>query len=105
MKIFFYDADTEAQRDEYEGDLDEAINEFYELSDVKGSFFGLVNETGKVVQFAWMDDDKWTIDIPLPEQGGSLSRYGDYELCQQVIIDYFNGISPELLAGLKFEKF
>ena len=104
MKIFFFDADNGARRDDYECDLDEAINAFYELSDVKGSFLGLVNESGKVVQFAWLDDDKWVIDIPLPERGGSLSKLGDYEMCQQIIIDYFNGISPESLDGLEFEK-
>jgi len=105
MKIFFSDSETGARRDAYEADLDEAIDVFYELSDLKGSFFGLVNDSGKIVQFAWMDNDKWTINIPLPERLGALHKFGDYETCQQVIIDYFNGISPELLDGLEFEEF
>ncbi len=105
MKVFFSNSDTGAKRDDYEANLDEAINEFYELSDSIGSFFGLVNNSGKIVQFAWMDDDKWTINIPLPERGGALHKFGDYETCQQVIIDYFNDISPEILEDLEFEAF
>lgn len=105
MKVFFSDAETGAHRDDYEANLDEAINVFYELSDTEGSFMGLVNHIGKIVQFAWTDDDKWTINIPLPERGGALYKHGDYETCQQVIIDYYNGKSPELLNGLKFEAF
>lgn len=105
MKVFFLDNKTGAGRDDYDADLNEAINVFYTLSDTLGSFFGLVNDSGEIVQFAWIDDDKLLINIPLPERDGALHKYADYATCQQVIIDYYHGKSPELLDDLMFKRF
>jgi len=65
MKIFLYDSETDYKVDNYEVDLEEALDEFYALSDEDGSFFG-VTDNNTILQFAWEGDDKWLVDIYYP---------------------------------------
>lgn len=91
MVSFMYDKETENGFDEEVLSLEEAIEEFYYLSDEDGSFFGLVSENRQVIQFSWEKEDIWNVDIPLKstfqsdDTRTSLQKYANYDECINII--------------------
>ena len=99
MKIFYYDAETENNfvGDEKIKNIDEVIEDFFYLSDIDGSFFGLISENKQVIQFSWEKDDIWSVDIPLKSTfesddiRTSLQKYANYDECINIIENtYYN---------------
>ena len=99
MKIFLYDSETDYKVDNYEVDLEEALDEFYALSDEDGSFFG-VTDNNTILQFAWEGDDKWLVDIPVEPGIFSLEKYASYDECVDLIKSFYQGKNPAGIAGL-----
>ncbi|MFH6951368.1 hypothetical protein ACHRV6_22965 [Flavobacterium sp. FlaQc-51] len=69
MKLFFYDYVTEEGFDSNEPmntDLDTALDIFYELNDEENNFFGLIDDSEKCIQFMFISEDNWLVDIPIP---------------------------------------
>lgn len=100
MTVYLYDAEYDYELQDEELNLQEALKEFYELSDGDGSFFGIKTET-KTTQFAWVADDKWLVDIPYDmEKRICLQKYADYDECVEIIKSVFSGIAPDKLIGL-----
>ena len=99
MNIFLFDAETEAERDDYECDLDEAINEFYELSDADGSFLGINTYDNRIIQFLYQNDDEWLLDIPSKDnpQEEFFQRLVTYDKCVEIITSLFNGITVDTI--------
>jgi hypothetical protein len=111
MKYFFYDAtDDEYDDDESNdgfksnGTIDEILQSFYDLSEEAGSFLGLENEQGLVLQFMRNSDDKWLIDIPEAEKEGSWQKYADYDECVSLIEDFYNE-KPVDITKFTFESY
>ncbi len=100
MEIFLNDAGNDYELQDEELNLEEALTEFYELSDEEGSFFGIKTEK-KTIQFAYVDEDKWLIDIPYDMKNFiCLQKYSTYEECTKIINSIFNGKQPEEIKGL-----
>jgi hypothetical protein len=96
MKYFYYDVtdydyDDEDESNEFEDDgtLDEILQSFYDLSEEDGSFLGLENEQGKIIQFMWNDNNNWLVDIPKIEKEGSLQKHADYDECVALIKKFY----------------
>ncbi len=100
MKIFLYDAETDYKETDYEVELDIALDEFYELSDTDGSFFGVMDNNDKILQFAWEGDDKWLVDIPIEPGKYSLQKYVSYDEGVDLIKGYYQGKNLTEIAGL-----
>ena len=104
VSCFFFDA-VSGERvdsdDPIEMDFEEAIKQWAELSREPGSFFGMLCEAMPTVQFLW-DDDGITIDIPLPEKRGSLSKVAEVGECRSIIESVFAGSDPTKMGGLHF---
>lgn len=100
MKIFLYDTETDYEAINDEADLEKALEKFYELSDEDGSFFGVSNNNDIVIQFAWVDDNKWLVDIPIEVGKYSLQKYANYDECVDLIKSFYQGKSITKIAGL-----
>jgi hypothetical protein len=83
--------------------LQEAMDEFENLSDSEGCFFGLIDESGNIVQFMWNADHSLTVDIPRPAQGGSLKKQASFDECLALLASFGNGIHVNRIPGLTFE--
>ncbi len=99
MIVFLYDSELEYELLDEELHLNEALTEFYELSEIEGSFFG-VKTLGEVIQFSWEDVDKWLIDLPNPPSFLNFQRYANYDECVETIKIVFNGVSPKEVKNL-----
>lgn len=105
MRCFFFDAllgTSIASSDAIEVNCPEALHHLNALSHEPGSFFGVVRSTSPVVQFFWDEADQVSIDIPLPDKGGSMTKPSNLEECQQIVSRMFSGADPTKLAGLNF---
>lgn len=101
MKYFLNDEKIEYSIDEpIHGELENVLTEFYELTEDDGSFLGLENDDGKILQFAWEGDDKWLVDIPYSESMTTLQKFASYDECVQIIKDVFRGQRFEDIEGL-----
>lgn len=104
MKIFYYDAYKDEgieSKKTTEASKERAIKYFFELTDFDGTFFGVINDEEKVVQFAWQDDNKWLVDIPYDIANYmSLQKYATYEKCVNIIKAVYSGTPPEKINGL-----
>ncbi|MCX2583698.1 hypothetical protein [Pedobacter sp. MR22-3] len=88
MKIFLFDPEYDYELEDYDASLEEAIEAFYDLPDVKGTFFGLFDNDNRFVQFAWNAQDEWLIDIPsdsFETTKKSFQLYGSYDKCIKII--------------------
>ncbi|NTE03126.1 hypothetical protein G6M26_41500 [Agrobacterium tumefaciens] len=93
MKIFLFDPEYDYELEDYEANLEEAIEAFYDLPDVEGTFFGIFDRNNRFVQFAWKSQDKWLIDIPsdsFETTGESFQLYGSYNECIKIINTLFD---------------
>jgi hypothetical protein len=111
MKYFFYDVtddeyDDDESNDGFEDDgtIDEILQSFYDLSEEDGSFLGLENEQGQVLQFMWNSNDDWIVDIPEMEKEGSWQKHADYDECVMFIEDFYNE-KPIDTSNFVFESF
>jgi hypothetical protein len=105
MKCFLFDAllgRSIESADAVEMDCSEAMSEWDSLSNVPGSFFGLSCPSYPTIQFMWEESDHVTIDLPLPEKGGSLTKQSGYDECRKIIEGIYDGDNPMTIAGLHF---
>jgi hypothetical protein len=92
MNLFFQDYITDegiASNDPIVADLDTAIDIFYELNDEEDNFFGLIDDSEKCIQFMFISEDKWLVDIPIPPDFNNLQKYATYEECVSIIKETF----------------
>ena len=99
MIIFLYNVESGYGLDDIDLELEEALTEFYELSDEKGSFFGIKTDNG-IIQFAWNGVDKWLLDLPNPPSFLNPQRYANYDESVEIIKSIFKGVLPENIDGL-----
>ena len=99
MKIFLYDAESDYELQDEELNLEQAITEFYELSDIKGSFFGIKN-VPKTIQFAWEEEDKWLVDVLYDMKNFiCLQKYASFDECVEIIKSLFDGQASDKIEG------
>lgn len=84
MNIFSYNPKTDNSLEE-DLDLEQALAEFYYLTAIEGSFFGIVDSEEKCIQFAWLSKDKFLVDIPNPPDFINYQKYAGYEECVEMI--------------------
>ena len=104
MKVFFNDIETDKEihsSEPIELNLEEAINELFELSESDGSFIGFYAIDNSIIQFMW-ESDSILIDIPVPEQQGSLQKNVEFNECIEMIKQIYSGTKPSDIEGLTF---
>jgi len=104
MKVYLYDSETEYDFDDMinddDTDLETAIEEFYELSEEEGSFLGIITPDNRIIQFAYVDNNKWILDIPSKDNPQDFyQREVTYDACVQIIKSVFSGTSIDEIKG------
>ncbi|MCF6348446.1 MAG: hypothetical protein L3J20_09130 [Flavobacteriaceae bacterium] len=99
MIIFLYSVEGDYELKDEDLNLEESLTEFYELSDEKGSFFGVKTKNG-IIQFAWENENKWLVDLPNPPSFLNLQRYASYDECVEIIKSIFKDVLPENIEDL-----
>jgi hypothetical protein len=105
MRCFLFDAAlgrSIESSEPIEMDCSEALSEWDGLSNEPGSFFGIESAHHPAVQFMWEDADRVTIDVPVPDMGGSWTKQSDYDECCKVIKSIWDGESPMSTPELRF---
>lgn len=94
MRIFYQDYYTDEgidANDPIEADLEFALELFYELTDNEDNFFGIINDNnGKSIQFMYVEQDTWLVDIPAIDKKGAWQQHTDYDGCISLIQDFYN---------------
>ncbi|MDP9196765.1 MAG: hypothetical protein M3O22_08410 [Pseudomonadota bacterium] len=105
MKIFYCDYGT-GKDVEAENPLsvspEEALDLFADLSPCEGSFFGVIDTEDRTIQFMWNEDMTLHLDIPQPENNGSLTGTVSFEDAETIILDISKGKDPATIGGLVF---
>ncbi len=108
MNIFFHNiADNlEVETDEpLFGSLEQAVEIFHNLPDYDGSYLGLVNTDGNVVQISKYDRFLFLIEIPIYEQQGAYSVLFTYFQVMDLLAKLYQGFDPYDIPGLNFDKY
>lgn len=80
----------------------EVLDEWDNLSRARSSFLGLAPPGFPAIQFYWDDDSSVCVDIPFPEQAGSLTKQATFEECAAIIEAILRGEDPREVPGLQF---
>jgi hypothetical protein len=108
MKVFLYDSVTEYKFDDTEDngdtDLETAIEEFYELSEDEGSYFGFVT-TDRIIKFYYGTYNNLFINIlDKDNQQNFDKRQIDYDDCIEIIKSVFTNVSIKEIIDNKITK-
>ena len=90
MKYNVYDVDVGYEING-DGDLNKILDEFGKLF-IEDSFFTLINDQDKILQFLLLGSDKWIADIPDMEIDLILQKEIDYSECIILINDFYNDV-------------
>jgi hypothetical protein len=105
MKCFLFDAALGrniSSTEPIEMNCDQVLSEWDGLSRASGTFLGIVNLPGQVLQFMWEESEMVLIDVPLLEKGGSLTKESSFEECRELITRIYKGENPLSLSDLRF---
>jgi len=100
MKIFSSDLEDDIDISTDVLTEEEIINNFYELYDEQGSFWGIEDNAGKVLQFYWLYDETWLVDIPVPPDFINYQKKADYEECVLIIKNILKEKKINPIAGM-----
>jgi hypothetical protein len=108
MNIYYQDYYTDEginANNPKEADLEFALELFYELTDEEGSFFGITDTNNtKCIQFIFVEQDDWIVDIPDMDKEGSYQKHADYDACVHLIEKFYNGEAIDT-SGFIFQAF
>jgi hypothetical protein len=86
--------------------LEVALQEIEKLPfTVRDNFIGFINEKGETIQFPRFEKDKWSIDVPVFENGKFAYSLNDAKLTTEKVKDivkkFFVGENWQSLCNLK----
>ena len=92
IKMFWNDSELNigvASSDAIEAPLSSVLDKFYELSEAENSFLGLKKSDNDIIQFAYLREDIWLVDIPVMAERGSYMKECEYQDCVDIIRSYY----------------
>lgn len=108
VRVFYYDEETGDTIDSLHPEIcskQKALSLFTVLSEARGSFFGLVDQNGNVLQFICLNDDKWRVDKPIPKEKGAYFCEASWNTCKKLIECIYDNVPIENYVYLEFELF
>jgi len=100
MKIFSSDLEEDLDISKNRLSAEEIIKNFYELYDEQGSFWGIEDDDGTILQFYWLQDDIWLVDIPVPPTFINYQKKADYEECTLIIKNILKEKKVHTISGM-----
>lgn len=82
-----------------------ALEEFDNISGCAKCFIGFIDDHSGTIQFYWEADGSVTIDVPIPEQKGSLMKSSTAKECRDFIVHHDNQSFKNIVPGLVLEKY
>jgi hypothetical protein len=108
MKYFLHDCSTGDSIDSTEAQvvsLSRTLGIFSRLAFNDDTFFGLIRDDGKVLQFAGESDGQTIlVDIPVATRNGSLQLRTVRETVKELIQEFFGGKNLEEEHRFEFHK-
>jgi hypothetical protein len=102
MKFFFNNEETgESVDTSVEAVVGDVLTVFDNLPADRSSFLGLEDDSGKILQFAWEDENKWLVDIPDMKTRTARQKFATDSECLEIIREAFAGQPFEKISGLK----
>lgn len=92
IKMFWNDGISDtgvASSDAIESSLDLVLDKFYDLSENENSFLGLKKSENDIIQFAYLKENIWLVDIPVLVEKGSYVKECEYHDCVDIIKNYY----------------
>ena len=92
IKMFWNDSELNigvASSDAIEAPLNSVLDKFYDLSEAENSFLGLKKSDNDIIQFAYLREDIWLVDIPVMAERGSYMEECEYLDCVDIIRSYY----------------
>ena len=92
IKIFWNDSELNigvASSEAIEAPLNSVLDKFYDLSEAENSFLGLKKSDNDIIQFAYLREDIWLVDIPVIAERGSYMKECEYQDCVDIIRNYY----------------
>jgi hypothetical protein len=69
-----------------------------------GSFVGVIDPDGGILQVFVADDGGLVLDFPVPNKRGSYHRRASLERCKRALCDADGRFHPDAVEGLDFER-
>lgn len=107
MEYFFHDEKSQRGVESFEpfdGMAEDILPVWDALSRQKGSFLGVRNPEGMVLQCMWLDKATVILDVPQPRRRGSLSKTSTFQECREQLAFVLGGGDPTKIDGLVFEQ-
>ena len=107
IKLFYYDALTDQGQEGEESKVAtelEVITYFKKLSTEEGTFIGIFKGEDDTLQFGWLRDDIWIIDIPIVSKQGSYQKEGSREECIELIKEQYKNFDLSFSHSYTFEE-
>ena len=102
MKFFFNNEKTgESVDTPVEAKVGDVLTVFDNLPADRSSFLGLEDNSGRILQFAWEDNNKWLVDIPDMQTKTARQKFATDSDCREIIRGIFAGRTFDEVAGLK----
>lgn len=108
MKVFFENLtqNTKIPIDfPLEAVKEQALEIFQSLPEDDGSYFGLVNDSGGVLQFSKYNRFMWLVEIPDMANHGYFQSICNKNQCEKLIFSVFEGVDPMEVYPFKFESY
>ncbi len=108
VRVFYYDEETGDTIDSLQPEVcskQKALSLFNVLTEISGSFFGLVNKDNRTLQFICENEDEWRVEIPIPEKNGILFCYAQTEICKKLIKCVYENLPFTNYVQMDFERF
>lgn len=104
MKVFYYDYYTEKGIETEKAktsELKHVLELFYKLNDVKNNFLGIIDKNENTIQFMFLEQDKWLVEIP-NDDNCNYQMYANYNECADLIEKSY--LIDEIVLHTKMRK-
>ena len=88
-----------------EMDLENAVISFTEVSGYKENFWGINITDEQCIQFVYLASDRWLVDIPVNEKGGTFTRQCSVNECIAMITEAYTRLKLPNLSDYNFTPF
>ena len=107
IKLFYYDFfldDGIESENAIEVTFEKTLEKFYNLSEDERSFLGIKTNENTTIQFQWLKENMWLIDIPQIPKRGSLQKKCEYDECVNIIKSIFEDKFSNIPQNFSFFK-
>lgn len=73
-----------------EANLHQALEIFSSLQSSTENFFGIIDQSDKIIQFVLEAEDQWLVEIPNPPDFANDQQFANFAECVEIITNTFD---------------